>query len=96
MGLIVTVTTYQPHQARPGLPMELIVRCDHSLGYPTRSAGRCQLWVGHDGEHAAMFVCDGRRLVRTWLDDPAEAEDRADDYEARAWLRGYPRPEWTE
>jgi hypothetical protein len=96
MGLIVTVTTYQPHQARPGLPMELIVRCDHSLGYPTRSAGRCQLWVGHDGEHAAMFVCDGRRLVRTWLDDPAAAEDRADDYEARPWLRGYPRPEWTE
>lgn len=80
--------------ARRAAPREFDVRCDHRLVHPP--AGQCQLWAGHDGEHAAMFACAGRRLVRTWTDDPADASDRSSDYESLPWLRGYPRPGWTE
>jgi len=76
-----------------GLPFDIC--CLHT--WPERGThGRCQLWAGHEGEHAVMFVRDGERRVRTWADAaPQQARDRV-DYRSLPWARGFPLPAWHE
>lgn len=78
---------------RSGLPFD--VGCAHTL--PDHAgAGRCQLWVGHHGEHAVMFVRDGARLVRFWDNgNPPLVRDGA-DCRCQPWVHGFPRPAWHE
>jgi CBS domain-containing protein len=78
---------------RSGLPFD--VGCAHTL--PDHDGvGRCQLWVGHQGEHAVMFVRDGARLVRFWDNDrPPLIHDGA-DCRCQPWVHGFPRPAWHE
>jgi hypothetical protein len=60
------------------------------------TAGRCQLWAGHEADHAVMLARDGNRVVRTWHgQDPGTAHDCA-DYQSLPWARGFPLPAWHE
>jgi hypothetical protein len=78
---------------RSGLPFD--IGCAHQL--PDHDGvGRCQLWVGHQGEHAVMFVRDGARLVRLWDNGkPPLVRDGA-DCRCQPWVHGFPRPAWRE
>jgi hypothetical protein len=78
---------------RSGLPFD--VGCAHTL--PDHDGvGRCQLWLGHQGEHAVMFVRDGARLVRFWDNgQPPQVRDGA-DCRCQPWVHGFPRPAWQE
>lgn len=78
---------------RSVLPFD--VGCAHALpGHA--GAGRCQLWVGHQGEHAVMFVRDRIRMVRFWNDgDQLQVHDGT-DCRCQPWVYGFPRPAWHE
>jgi hypothetical protein len=84
LGLLVT---------RSSLPFD--IGCAHHL--PDHDGvGRCQLWVGHQGEHAVMFIRDGARLVRLWDNGkPPLVRDGA-DCRCQPWVHGFPRPAWQE
>ena len=73
------------------------VRCSATLGRPDRATGRCQLMMGHEGQHAVMFSRGYHRVVRTWS---SECPQDRDDHEAAAellpWMRGFPVPAWAE
>lgn len=78
---------------RSGLPFDIC--CTHALAERGPS-GRCQLWAGHAGDHAVMFVRGGDRVVRTWRgEQPCTARDCA-DYRGLPWARGFPLPAWRE
>jgi hypothetical protein len=73
------------------------VRCSASLGSPTVEQGRCQLFMGHDGAHAALFARDNKRCVRSWIGRrPVEFVDRCGGIEQWPWMRGLPMPAWAE
>ena len=58
---------------------------------------RCQLWAGHQGPHAVMFLRGRRRVVRSWTAHPCtEWDDLSKDYHRMAWMRGYPVADWQE
>jgi len=78
---------------RSGLPFD--VGCAHRL--PNHGdAGRCQLWIGHHGEHAVMFVRKGVRTVRFWDDaTPTRTHDGV-DCRCQPWVHGFPLPAWHE
>jgi hypothetical protein len=68
------------------------VRCAALL--PVRGA-RCQLFAGHDGDHAVMFTRAGERAVRGWGRGRSVDRDIR-DAQQRPWMRGYPVPAWSE
>lgn len=70
------------------------VRCDASLGAPTLTAGRCQLFVGHDGPHAILYADRLGRHIRTWRGGGALAEDDGADMTRLPWMYGCPTPAW--
>lgn len=78
---------------RSTLPFDL--SCRHTV--PGEVAGaRCQLWAGHDGNHAVMFSRNGTRIVRSWnADDPRSVHDGA-DCRSQPWVRGFPQAAWHE
>jgi hypothetical protein len=78
---------------RSGLPFDL--GCAHTL--PDHDGvGRCQLWIGHQGEHAVMFVRDGARLVRFWDNGKPPLVRDGTDCRCQPWVHGFPRPAWQE
>jgi len=78
---------------RSGLRFDL--GCAHTLPQHGE-AGRCQLWIGHHGEHAVMFVRAGLRMVRCWQDgSPPQVHDGA-DCRCQPWVYGFPLPAWHE
>ncbi|HEX4726168.1 MAG TPA: hypothetical protein VH298_00125, partial [Jatrophihabitans sp.] len=78
---------------RSVLPFD--VGCAHLLpGHA--GAGRCQLWIGHQGEHAVMFVRDGIRLVRSWHEQNLPRVHDGTDCRYQPWVHGFPRPAWHE
>jgi hypothetical protein len=78
---------------RSSFPFDIC--CTHTLT-EHGAACRCQLWAGHEGDDAVMFVRDGERLVRTWHgQDPSTARDCA-DYRNLPWARGFPVPAWRD
>lgn len=74
------------------------VRCSAALPGMSANEGRCQLFAGHDGPHAVMFVHSGERLVRTWRasNPAAAAADGGSNALQRPWMYGYPVPAWFE
>lgn len=99
-GLDVAAWDAAAARSRPprlSLGRDLDVRCPRSLGSPSRAQGRCQLRMGHDGPHAAMFVRAGVRTVRSWSGSPEAASyDDVAGFEQRPWLPGLPSPAWSE
>jgi len=76
---------------------EFDVRCSATLGEPTPTLGRCQMFMGHEGGHAVMFTSFKRRVVRSWYrHDTDSAVDRDIVEEQRPWMRGYPLPAWID
>jgi hypothetical protein len=76
-------------------PYEIDVRCSAALPRETPTEGRCQLFAGHDGPHAVMYVRCGKRTVRTWTTrDPGAVADV--EVLQRPWMFGYPVPAWSE
>jgi hypothetical protein len=70
--------------------MEPNVCCGASAGGRARTT--CQLYVGHDGEHAAMVIGDtGRRLRRWDSSHPVvEVELTGSLASGLAWAPGFP------
>jgi hypothetical protein len=58
-----------------------------------KDAARCQLAVGHEGDHALMFCQAGERTVRIWSGRGAVSQHRAGQ-EVLPWVRGMPTPAW--
>jgi hypothetical protein len=55
------------------------------------------LFAGHDGPHALMFACPGKRTVRTWTARNHTATiDAGAEALQRPWMFGYPVPAWFE
>ena len=77
---------------RSTLPFDL--SCTHSV--PGSVSGRCQLWAGHDGEHAVMYSRDGARIVRSWRDNDLGSVRDGADCRAQPWARGFPQSAWHE
>lgn len=78
-------------------PSQIDVRCSARIPRATPEEGRCQLFAGHDGPHAVLFVHDGARMVRTWADaDHPSDVDVAHGGPLRPWMRGFPTPAWFE
>lgn len=72
------------------------LRCSGTLGASLGTAGRCQLFSGHEGPHAVMFAAGGRRRIRTWTGRDADsAQDGQGEIAGRPWMLGYPVPAWT-
>lgn len=66
------------------------MRCD--VATADTSATVCQLYVGHDGEHAAAVLVDADKLLRRWS-DPLNINDTefvASQAATLAWAPGYP------
>jgi hypothetical protein len=51
---------------------EIDVCCGAFVGRRVRTV--CQLYVGHEGNHASVLSNDGRRVLRRWS-SPLSAED---------------------
>jgi hypothetical protein len=78
-------------------PYEIDVRCSAALPREAANEARCQLFAGHDGPHAVMFVRCGRRTVRTWTTtDAAGQVDAGAAAFRRPWMFGYPATAWYE
>lgn len=78
---------------RASLPFDL--GCAHTLP-DSELVGRCQLWAGHDGDHALLFVRQGQRMVRTWSDVPPIVPRDSSDTHGYPWVRGFPYPAWHQ
>lgn len=88
------------------------IRCRAIDPSTTRSQGRCQLTVGHEGDHALMYCREHVRMVRRWSGSGSttttaqtqEQGERADrtytdrpaGQDGLPWMRGLPMPAWTE
>ena len=78
-------------------PYEIDVRCSAAIPREAAAEGRCQLFAGHDGPHAVMFVRCGKRTVQTWtVSDAVGHTDAGSDALRRPWMFGYPAPAWYE
>lgn len=77
------------------------IRCRALDPSTTAARGRCQLAVGHEGEHALMYCRDHVRMLRRWSDEGGSdgssvATDRPAGQDGLPWMRGLPMPAWTE
>jgi hypothetical protein len=67
------------------------VRCDAQLTRRVDPNG-CQLYVGHDGDHAIVFASGEARILRRWT-ETGSVTDRPFDSEVAAkfsWSPGCP------
>jgi hypothetical protein len=91
------MTTIARSSRSAAAPREIDVRCSAALPLQAATEGRCQLFAGHDGPHAVMFVRCGKRNVRTWtVRDSAGKTDGGAEALRRPWMFGYPAPAWYE
>ncbi len=69
------------------------VRCDERQSLAARHV-TCQLYVGHDGKHAAAILRDGVRLLRLWATGrkSAESDFTSSMAASLAWAPGCPLP----
>lgn len=75
----------------------LDIRCSARLSDPAGDRPRCQLWAGHEGGHAVMFLSGTERLVRCWDHRcPGQTSDHTVLDQLRPWARGFPVPAWVD
>ena len=73
------------------------VRCPALAPGRPAKARRCQLFAGHEGEHAVMYCRRGHRTVLMWARDSSGAvREHAAGQEALPWVPGMPSPAWSE
>lgn len=85
----------------PRRPRMIDVRCSAlAPGRPATTPAptrQCQLFAGHEGEHAVMYCRHGHRTVRTWAtDDPQSMHEHVAGQESLPWVPGMPSPAWNE
>lgn len=73
--------------------MEPNVRCGAIAAGPLPVT--CQLYVGHDGDHAALIMNDTGRVLRRWSDDHSFVDSAfvATTAAGLAWAPGHPSAE---